>query len=411
MKRFPLLFILAGMAIAVLLAVGYIGVVLQPPAQDVQLLVLFMTGSGLLTVVLAYVLYRRGLVRWLPSLRWTLLTIVLITVLLILLNVWFTAQLMFISEHDLVLTVALLLFAGLTAFNFGLFIASTLIDRIGDLSSAVDGLAKGRLDTRLDVKGTDELAQLATTFNAMADSLQKVEAQKRLVEQTRQLLIAGVSHDLRTPLTSVRVMLEAMADDVVTDAATVTRYLDSSLAELQHLERLIADLFDLAKLDAGQLDVQREPASLADLAEATVRAMTPRAAQHQITLRHEIAPGLPAILLAPDKIQRVLHNLLDNALRYTPAGGTITLRVRQAGDGLQVDVHNTGPAIPADDLPHLFNSFYRGEESRTQAVDGYRGTGLGLAIAHGFVEAHGGTIGVASAPEQGTVFSFSLPED
>jgi hypothetical protein len=160
MKRFPLLFILAGMAIAVLLAVGYIGVVLQPPAQDVQLLVLFMTGSGLLTVVLAYVLYRRGLVRWLPSLRWTLLTIVLITVLLILLNVWFTAQLMFISEHDLVLTVALLLFAGLTAFTFGLFVASTLIDRIGALSSAVDGLAEGRLDTRLDVTGTDELAQL-----------------------------------------------------------------------------------------------------------------------------------------------------------------------------------------------------------------------------------------------------------
>ena len=134
MRRFPLLSILFGMSVAMAIAVLLVVVRLQPPATDVRLLVLFMSGSGVLTVLLAYGLYRQGLVRWFPSLRWSLLTTVIITVALIFLNVWVTAQLMFISEHDLVLTVALLVFAGLTAFIFGLFIATTITDRIHDLS-------------------------------------------------------------------------------------------------------------------------------------------------------------------------------------------------------------------------------------------------------------------------------------
>jgi two-component system sensor histidine kinase BaeS len=409
MKRFPLLFILSGMSAALALAVLFITYKLQPPTSDIRLLIVFMSGSGLLTVLLAYLLYRRGVIQWFPSLHWSLLTTVLITVVLIFVNVWFTAQLMFISEHDLVLTIALLLYAGLTALLFGLFIVTMLTNRIDLLSQAARRLAEGKLDTRLAVEGSDELAELTETFNWMADSLQKLDQQKRLVEQTRRTLIAGVSHDLRTPLTTMRVMIEAIADGVVSDPDTVSRYVRSTLSELQHLSRLIDDLFELAKLDAGQFALQFDESSLNDLISDVLSSMSVQAAQHQVKLNGSVHPDADLVYMAPDKIQRVLYNLLDNALRYTPPQGLVSIKACRDGATIRVDVHNTGSFIDPVHIPHIFDSFYRGESSRVRGDDGRRGTGLGLAIARGFVEAHRGNIWVESAPERGTTFSFTIP--
>jgi signal transduction histidine kinase len=410
MKRFPLLFILSGMSAALALAVSFIVYRLRPPTGDVRLLIVFMSGSGLLTVLLAYLLYRRGIVQWFPSLHWSLLTSVLITVVLIFINVWFTAQLMFISKHDLVLTIALLLYAGLTALLFGLFIVTTLTNRIDKLSQAARRLAEGKLDTRLAVEGSDELARLAEAFNWMADSLQKLDREQRLVEQTRRTLIAGVSHDLRTPLTTMRVMVEAMADGVVTDPDTISRYVRSTLSELQHLSRLIDDLFELAKLDAGQLDLQFDVSSLSDLISDVLSSMSVQANQHHIRLNGSVNPDADLVYMAPDKIQRVIYNLLDNALCYTPPDGLVTIMACREGTNVRVDVHNTGSFIDPVHAPYIFESFYRGESSRVRGDDGRRGTGLGLAIARGFVEAHRGKIWVESTPERGTTFSFTIPE-
>lgn len=407
--RFPLLTLLASMTGAMLLAIAFVVWYLQPPQRDVELLLLFMSGSGVLTVAVSYVLYARGIVQWFPTLRWALWSIVVITVALVLVNVWFTAQLMFISEHDLVLTVALLVFAGLTAFTFGVFVSGTIIDRISAVSHAAERLAEGKLDTRLAVAGSDEITQLVTTFNWMADSLEKLDQQKRMVEHTRRTLIAGVSHDLRTPLTSIRVMIEAIADGVVEDPDTIARYMRSSLSELEHLSRLIDDLFELAKLDAGHFDAQLDRASLTDLISDVLSNMSIHAVQRQVMLHGRVAQDVDPVYIAPDKIQRVLYNLIDNALRYTPTGGAVTISARKRGGAVRVDVHNTGSHIAAHELPHIFTTFYRGEASRARAEDGHRGTGLGLAIARGFVEAHRGRIWVESTPEQGTTFSFTLP--
>jgi signal transduction histidine kinase len=409
MKRFPLLSILSGMSAALALAVLYIIYRLQPPTGDVRLLVVFMSGSGLLTVLLAYLLYRRGIVQWFPSMHWSLLASVVITVVLIFVNVWFTAQLMFISKHDLVLTIALLLYAGLTALLFGVFIVATLTSRIDKLAQAARRLAEGKLDTRLAVEGSDEIAKLAETFNWMASSLQKLDSQKRLVDRTRRTLIAGVSHDLRTPLTTMRVMVEAIADGVVTDPDTVARYVRSTLSELQHLSRLIDDLFELAKLDAGQLELQFDMSSLNDLISDVLSSMSVQATQHHIRVDGCVNPDADLVYMAPDKIQRVIYNLLDNALSYTPPDGSVTINACRDGAQIRVDVHNTGSFIDPVHAPHVFESFYRGESSRVRGDDGRRGTGLGLAIARGFVEAHRGKIWVDSAPERGTTFSFTLP--
>lgn len=409
----PILLLMLSLTLALLSTVLFSALVINLSANDLQQLILVMVGTGISTTLMSYGLYRAGLLRWLRSLRWTLLLIVLFTVALILVNMWALARLMFLSSHYLSGAVLMLLFAGLAATGFGFFVSKTMIDRLHQLDAAAGRVAEGDLTTRLDVAGNDEIARLAHSFNSMARSLQEVDEAKRRLEQTRRDLVAWVSHDLRTPLTSMRVMLEAMADGMVSDPETTQRYLKSSLGEIEHLSHLIDDLFDLAQLDVGHLKLDFQPTSLRDLVSDTLGSMMPRARSRQIHLSGQVELDDDLITIAPDKIQRVLYNLVQNAITYTPAGEAVTIRVSrehasQPVPAVRVDVANSGVHIPQEELPNLFQSFYRGEKSR-RAQDGERGVGLGLAIARGFVQAHGGHIWAESSPEVGTVFSFVIP--
>lgn len=401
-----ILFIAAALTSAIFIVV----ITLSPSHSDLLLLLLFMSGTSIITVSLSYLLYRRGFARWMRSLRWALLITVIFTVALMFINVWITAKLMFISYHDLALTTALLLFAGLTSIAFGFFVSTTITDGIRELAQAARQLAQGDLSVRLDVRGNDELARLTETFNWMASNLQLIDEEKRAIEHTRSNLIAWVSHDLRTPLSSMRVMIEALLDGVVTDQETVHRYLQNTQAEIEHLSTLINDLFELAQIDVGHLNMTCVHASLSDLISDTIGSMSAQAEQKQIVVHGTVDDGIDPIHMAPDKIQRVLYNLLDNAIQHTPAGGTITLSAYSAGDTVRVDVHNTGSSINARDVPHIFSSFYRGEPSRSRGENGQRGVGLGLAITRGFIEAHGGKIWLENpADRDGITMSFILP--
>lgn len=377
---------------------------------DIEQLVIIMGGNGLLTTLVSYGFYRFGIIQWFRSLRWTLMVTIILAVALVMLNIWVLAQLMFIDRHYFTLTTTMLVFAGLTSVSLSIFISRALTDRLCRLSTAAYRLAEGDLSIRLEGKGNDEIAYLIQSFNTMAQHLQEVDDQKRALEKTRRDLIAWVSHDLRTPITSMRVMLEAMADGVVNDQETQQRYLNTTLSEIAHLSRLIDDLFEMAQLDVGHLDLDMQPASIRDLVSDTLSAMQPKANARDIILTGQVDEGVDLVRMAPDKIQRVLYNLTENALRYTPPGERVSIHVTRGEQVIDVRVNNTGVTIPQDKLPLIFHSFYRGEESRAQTAEGERGVGLGLAIARGFVEAHGGTIGVESSVAQGTTFHFTLPD-
>jgi signal transduction histidine kinase len=368
-----------------------------------------MGGTGGITALITYLLYWRGATQWFHSLRWTLFAMIALTVVLVMVNVWLVAQLMFISVHDLVLTIALLVFAGFISTISVNLISSRLIERIDKLAKASEQLAQGDFSIHLPVEGKDELARLSQAFNQMAHALQSVDEQKNALDQTRRDLLAWVSHDLRTPLASMRVMNEAIIDGVASDSQTVERYMRDMQREIQHMSHLIDDLFELAQLETGHLKIVREPTSLRDLISDTLGAMKARAEHNQIELQGTIADHVDIINIAADKIQRVLYNILDNAIRYTPPGGKITLVACRQETRIEIRIHNTGSVIAPDDLPKVFQSFYQGEVSRTQLGNRRRGTGLGLAIARGFVEAHGGEIWVQSHPDQGTTFCFALP--
>jgi signal transduction histidine kinase len=319
------------------------------------------------------------------------------------------AQAMFISGHDLAILLTMLLFAALLAVGFSLYGAVPLARRIKRVREGTARLANGDLDTELSVEGHDEISGLSVDFNRMATALKEASAREREMEEARRDLIAAVSHDLRTPLASARALIEAVADGVAADAETEARYLSSARSELTNLGALVDDLFELAQIDAGALRMELEEASLHDLISDTLSSFHPQAERQGVRLVGEVAGGVDPVLMNPPKLQRVLYNLLSNALRYTPADGTVALRAEPDGEVVRVEVADTGEGITPADLPRIFERSYKGEKSRTRHRENDApGAGLGLAIARGLIEAHGGEIQVESHLGHGSRFRFTL---
>jgi signal transduction histidine kinase len=277
---------------------------------------------------------------------------------------------------------------------------------LGQLQQEVNRLATGDFSARVCVTEVDELADVADAFNMMADELERSFARQKQLEQARRDLTAAVSHDLRTPLTSIKAMIEALTDGVVTDPDTIRRYYATINTQIENLSGLINDLFELSQLETGHVQLQKEPVNLNDLLSDVLESMQAQAGANGVSLEGVFSEDLPIIQAEFVKIQRVLYNLVQNAIRHTPAGGSISLTTEVVPEGIQVDVIDTGDGIAAEDLPFIFDQFFRGEKSRSRQTGG---AGLGLAIAKRIVEAHNGRIWVESQLDRGTRFSFILP--
>jgi signal transduction histidine kinase len=378
---------------------------MKPPAADLGLMTLFLLVTALISGLAGFAAYRMGWLNYMPTLRLGLLLTYALSSILTFFNVWLTARLMFASEHDLMLATVLLIFAGGMAMTLGFFLATALTDRIHSLEKASRSLADGQLSARVPVQGRDEVAALAAAFNQMAAQLEAADLKQREVEHLRSDLIAWVGHDLQTPLASIRAILEALADGVVDDPDSVQRYLQTAQRDVRSLSLLIDDLFQMAQIDAGGLRLELTPNSLSDLISDTLESFSALAKGQGVTLEGSAATDVDPVCMDAPRIGRVLNNLVGNALRHTPAGGRVELRARREGPRVEVTVADTGEGIRSEDIPHVFERFYRGEKSRSRATGG---AGLGLAIARGIVEAHGGEIRLESGPE-GTRFIFSLP--
>jgi signal transduction histidine kinase len=397
---------LGSIVLVVALTLLIFGMIMQPPRQDFQGMTLFLSATAIVSLVLSVGAYQLGWLQRSPSLRWTLLSGYALSSILTFLNVWVTARLMFINRHDLTLATILLIFAAGIAMAIGYLLTSALTDSIAALTAGARAVANGQLQTRVLIPGEDELAQLAQTFNGMAAQLQEAARRQQEVATLRRDLIAWVGHDLRTPLASVRAIVEALADGVVEDPATTNRYLRTAQRDIGALAVLIDDLFELAQMDAGGLKLDRQPGSLSDLISDTIESFSALAQEKGVRLGGQVQPGIDPVNMDVRQVGRVLANLVGNAIRHTPAGGQVSVEAAPVAGGVQVLVRDTGEGIQAEDLPRVFEQFYRGEKSRSRATGG---AGLGLAIARGIVEAHGGQIWAQSEPGSGARFSFTLP--
>jgi signal transduction histidine kinase len=282
------------------------------------------------------------------------------------------------------------------ALTVGGLLFRSIVAPLRRLTAASQAIADGDLPARAPIRGRDEVAQLADAFNRMAVSLVRAEEARR--NQT-----ADVAHELRTPLTVVQGALEAMLDGVY---PTDRENLQAALAQVRTLVRLVEDLRLLALADAGQLRLHIAPLDLGTFLREAIEAHRPQAREREVDLALAAPPALPIVLADRDRLAQVVGNLLSNALRYVPAGGHVAVRVTGRGEEVVVAVADDGPGVPAEDLPHLFERFWRGDPARRRATGG---SGLGLAIARSLVEAHGGHIWAESVEGQGTTFAFTLP--
>jgi signal transduction histidine kinase len=271
---------------------------------------------------------------------------------------------------------------------------------IRQLTHAAEAIASGDLSQRVPTRADDEVGDLARAFNQMAAELQHAE-------DLRRQMTADIAHELRTPISVIQGNVEALQDGVF---PLTGEALEPIQAKTALLARLVEDLRHLALAEAGQLPLDRRPTDLPALVRRTVAAFEPAAEAKSVRLELAAMPGeLPMADLDAQRVEQVLVNLLSNALRYTPAGGSVSIRLDRADPAhLRVRVADTGPGIPAAALPNVFERFYRADKGRAREDDG-SGSGLGLAVARSIVQAHGGAIGVESPPGQGATFWFTLP--
>jgi signal transduction histidine kinase len=264
------------------------------------------------------------------------------------------------------------------------------------LSGTAKKLGRGEFSQRVKIKDRGEVGELAQTFNSMAANLERTE-------KLRRNMVADVAHELRTPLSNVSGYLEAIRDDVIKPDKAIIASLSE---ETELLSRLVDDLQELALADAGELKLVRQPENLAQLIEQAVTALRVKAGDKGLELYTDVPEVLPPVYIDYHRISQVFRNLIFNAITHTSGGGKITVAARPVENMIRVEVTDTGEGIPAEDLPNMFERFYRVDKSRTRPSGG---SGLGLTIAKRLVEAHGGEIGVRSEFGKGSCFYFTLP--
>lgn len=289
------------------------------------------------------------------------------------------------------------LIAGGVSLLLALLLTYQLLRPVNALTQAANSLAKGDLSQRVSVRGNDELAVLAQTFNHMADSLQKAQ-------KSRRELTADIAHELRTPLAVQRANLEALQDGIYMPTQD---NLGSILEQNILLTRLVDDLRTLALAESGELPLEKTSIDFVPLVNRIVERFKSQADQTQveISITHESSLE-HSLQLDPMRFEQILNNLLSNALRHTPSGGKIQITTRIVADSVQLSVHDSGEGIPEEALAHIFERFYRADRSRSRAQGG---TGLGLAIALHLAQVHGGDLSASNHPQGGALFTLRLP--
>jgi signal transduction histidine kinase len=264
------------------------------------------------------------------------------------------------------------------------------------MASAARKMEKGDYSVRVQTRSRDEVGKLATAFNRMSGELENLE-------KSRRDLVANVSHELKTPITAIRAHLENLLDGVEQPESST---LEVMLAQVERLGRLVDQLLDLSRLESGEMPLRIEALPLHPLVDDLISEIGVALPGRGVRVDNRVPDDLPALSVDRERVHQVLFNLVDNAVRFTPDGGHVTVSARRQNGSVEVAVSDTGAGIPPEHLPRLFERFYRADPARAREGGG---TGIGLAIARSVVEAHGGQIRAESEPGHGSVFTFDLP--
>jgi signal transduction histidine kinase len=368
--------------------------------RDLVHLAVLLAPAGIATILISWAAARLLMH---ASLRRRLPAAAIIGVVVALLNLGVLAASMAVDRHDVVLVGLLLLYSGAAGVSAGLLLARGPVGAVQRLSELTARLPQGGepMTEVSSLGGGPELDSLGRVIVDTSERLRASIEMERQAEARRRDLITAVSHDLRTPLTGLRAVIEAIDDGVVGDPTTLRRYLDEARHAVDTLVLLVNDLLELTALDAGVNEAEPD-GRLADVVDEAVEACESQARAKGLVVRSSLDGAAGAA--CSRRLVRVLQNLVQNAIRHTPADGSIRVEARRVDGGLEIAVVDSGEGIPADVVGRVFDPFWRGDAARSTP-----GAGLGLALAKRIVEALGGEIGVRSAPTDGTTFTVRLP--
>lgn len=382
-------------AIAIAIASGL-------PARDSLLLATYAgigaVGAGLLGIVVMNSLRSRS-IALLSSFA------AVTTVAAVAIGAFVASGAMFISSHDLSALAVILVASATIGIAFALVLGQRVSEARRSLAETTRRIGKGDFSPSNRLPAPAEFALLADELEDMSARLKHAQERERALEASRRELVAWVSHDLRTPLAGIRVMAEALEDEIIEDAETVARYHAGIRAEVDRLSDLVDDLFELSRINAGALRLELEPVSLGDLVSDAVSAASSIANHKGVRLNGELEGRSPELELSAPEISRVLRNLLENAIRHTPHDGVVRVETGVDRAHAFVRVADECGGIPERDIDRVFEAAFRSEAARTP---GHGGAGLGLAIARGIVEAHEGEISVRNF-NGGCAFTMRLP--
>ena len=328
------------------------------------------------------------------------------TVAIALVATLLVAQRMFVSRHDAAVLAAVVAFAAVVGWRTADVLAARASADVERVQRGLAAIAAGDLASRVEPSGADELADLARSSNTAAEALQRARDERDAADRARRNLVAAVSHDLRTPLASLRLLVEGIQDGIVREPAELEAALERMGAHVRALAALVDDLFELARIEAGDVGWAVTRIAVPELVEDAVEAFRPEVERAQLHITGVVEGELRPVVGNPERLMRVLSNLLQNAVRHTPAGGRVTLRAAPSREGVLIEVADDGEGIAGDEAPRVFERFYRGAAGAARA-DG--GAGLGLPICRAIVEAHGGSIWIEPGRQRGTSVRFTLP--
>jgi signal transduction histidine kinase len=377
-----------------------VGLVMGMDGGELVHLVRYLVPATAVTIVAAAVtgpLLRRA------SLRQRFVAVAVLAAAVAMANLAVLAMQMFVSDHDATLVAVLLLYAMGAGVASALVVARQAGVALGTVEETARRLGEGDLDARAGaVDAGPELQTLATTLDEMADRLRYAHDREREADRMRRDLITTISHDLRTPLASLRAMIEAIDERVIEDPATLRRYVSEMRRSVHQLGAMVDDLFELTQLDAGAIEAETRRARLDEVVSTALAAVEPSAREKRLELITHL--GTAGDAPCSPRVARVLQNLLANAVRHTPADGTIRIEAGRADGRLQIAVEDTGEGIAPDDLSRVFDPFFRADPARSGP-----GAGLGLALAKRIVEALGGRISAERGASTGARFAVELP--
>jgi signal transduction histidine kinase len=401
---------LAALLIALVPPMALVEILVRPPLADLVAIGVYLGGSAIAAFaagLTAVSLLDRARINHVHA-RIVLGAVVGAVVGLI--SVYVVARLMFVSTgHDLRLLLALLVFSSLVSFAFSWSVASRISGELDRVARRIRALIAGEYTPAPAPHGPDELSHLGRDVEELASRLQDAANDRAAMEGERRALIAAISHDLRTPLASIRAMTEALIDGVVTAPDEVLRYHQSTRSEVERLSRMVDDLFQLAQLEANVLPLQLRSVSLRDIAAEVVEAMRARAHSEGLELTLTEGEALRPTMVDGTLLERAIGNLISNAIEGSRPGGAVVLEVVDHHDTQILRVSDSGSGIEESELARIWEPFYRTERARTRRPGQRDGAGLGLAIVRGVAEAHGGRVSVRSHPGRGSTFSFEIP--